>query len=135
LAFVEPVQNATRFFTFMTTAMLVTAVVVIVGEAGSDYVWVPIVFLAGVIAATALSSACEAIVARTSGASRARWGEPCMILIYREARCSTSGGGRSPARQWLQEGARLQAIPTIERRTHEPRPKRAFSRSRTGHRP
>lgn len=55
LPFVEPVRNATRFFTGMTIAMLVTAVVLIVGEADSDYVWIPIVYLAGVIAATALT--------------------------------------------------------------------------------
>jgi hypothetical protein len=55
LPFVEPVKNATRFFTFMTIAMLVTSVVLIVGEAGGGYLWVPIVYLAGVIAATALT--------------------------------------------------------------------------------
>lgn len=55
LPFVEPVKNATRFFTFMTIAMLVTSVVLIVGEAGGRYLWVPIVYLAGVIAATALT--------------------------------------------------------------------------------
>jgi hypothetical protein len=35
LPFVEPVRNATRFFTFMTIAMLVAAVVLTVGEADS----------------------------------------------------------------------------------------------------
>ncbi len=55
LPFVEPVRNATRFFTFMTIAMLVAAVVLTVGEADSEYLWVPIVYLAGAIAATALT--------------------------------------------------------------------------------
>ncbi|MBA2261671.1 MAG: DUF1772 domain-containing protein [Solirubrobacterales bacterium] len=55
LPFVEPVKNATRFFTFMTVAMMVTAAVLIVGEADGEYLWVPIVYLAAVIAATALT--------------------------------------------------------------------------------
>jgi hypothetical protein len=55
LPFVEPVRNATRFFTFMTIAMLVAAVVLTLGEADSEYLWVPIVYLAGAIAATALT--------------------------------------------------------------------------------
>jgi hypothetical protein len=55
LPFVEPVKNATRFFTFLTIAMLIAAVVLLVGEADSGYLWVPIVYLAGVIAATALT--------------------------------------------------------------------------------
>jgi hypothetical protein len=55
LPFVEPVRNATRFFTFMSIAMLVAAVALTVGEADSEYLWVPIVYLAGAIAATALT--------------------------------------------------------------------------------
>ena len=55
LPFVAPVEQATRFFTWMTIAMLVTAVALIVGEADGDYLWVPIVYLAGVIAATAIT--------------------------------------------------------------------------------
>lgn len=55
LPFVEPVRNATRFFTFMTVAMMVTAVALIVGEADSEYLWVPVVYLAAVIAATVLT--------------------------------------------------------------------------------
>lgn len=55
LPFVEPVKNATRLFTAMTIMMLIAAVVLIVGEADSEYLWVPIVYLAGVIAATALT--------------------------------------------------------------------------------
>jgi uncharacterized membrane protein len=55
LPFIEPVKQATYFFTAMTIAMLVTAVILIVGEADSDYLWAPVVYLAGVIAATALT--------------------------------------------------------------------------------
>lgn len=55
LPFVEPVRNATRFFTLMTIAMVVAAVLLIIGEAGTAYVWVPIVYLVGVIGATAVT--------------------------------------------------------------------------------
>jgi hypothetical protein len=55
LPFIEPVKQATGFFTYMTIAMLIAAVVLIVGEADSGYLWSPIVYLAGVIAATALT--------------------------------------------------------------------------------
>jgi hypothetical protein len=55
LPFVAPVEQATRFFTWMTIAMLVTAVALIVGEADGKYLWVPIVYLAGVVAATAIT--------------------------------------------------------------------------------
>lgn len=55
LPFVEPVRNATRFFTYMTTAMMIAAAVLIFGEAGSSYIWVPIVYLAAVVIATALT--------------------------------------------------------------------------------
>ncbi|MDQ4047944.1 MAG: hypothetical protein M3131_00965 [Actinomycetota bacterium] len=52
LPFLEPIRNATRFFTVMTTAMLVAGAALTVGEADSEYLWVPIVYLAGVIGAT-----------------------------------------------------------------------------------
>lgn len=55
LPFVAPVEQATRFFTWMTIAMLVSSVALIVGEADGDYLWVPIVYLAGVVAATAIT--------------------------------------------------------------------------------
>jgi hypothetical protein len=55
LPFIEPVKHATQFFTYMTIAMLIAAVVLIVGEADSKYVWAPVAYLAGVIAATALT--------------------------------------------------------------------------------
>ncbi len=52
LPFLEPIRNATRFFTVMTTAMLVAGAALTVGEADSAYLWVPIVYLLGVIGAT-----------------------------------------------------------------------------------
>lgn len=55
LPLVEPVKNATKFFTYMTIAMFVAGVALIVGEAGSAYIWVPIVYLIAVSAATALT--------------------------------------------------------------------------------
>jgi hypothetical protein len=55
LPFVEPVQRATKFFTYMTTAMMIAAAVLIFGEADSGYLWAPIVYLLGVIVATFLT--------------------------------------------------------------------------------
>ncbi len=55
LPLMEPIKRATRFFTVMTIAMLIAGAVLLVGEAGSDYLWVPIVYLSGVVAATALT--------------------------------------------------------------------------------
>jgi len=55
LPFIEPVKHATQYFTWMTVAMLVAAVALLIGEADSEYLWAPIVYLAGVIAATALT--------------------------------------------------------------------------------
>ncbi len=55
LPFIEPVKHATQFFTYMTIAMLIAAVALIVGEADSKYVWAPVAYLAGVIAATVLT--------------------------------------------------------------------------------
>lgn len=55
LPFIEPVKNATRFFTVMTAAMLVAGAALVVGEADSEYLWAPIVYLAGTVAATALT--------------------------------------------------------------------------------
>lgn len=55
LPFVEPVRNATRFFTVMTSAMLAAAVALIVAEAGEGLVWVPVVYLLATVAATALT--------------------------------------------------------------------------------
>lgn len=55
LIFVEPVTNATRFFTYMTILMLVCAVVMLATEWFSGLRWVPLVVLLAVIAATALT--------------------------------------------------------------------------------
>lgn len=53
LPFVQPVENATRFFTFMTVAMLVVATALLF-RAGDDW-WVPATYLAATVAATALT--------------------------------------------------------------------------------
>ena len=48
LMFVEPVTNATRFFTYMTILMLVTGVIMLITEWFSGLRWVPVVVLLGV---------------------------------------------------------------------------------------
>jgi Mn2+/Fe2+ NRAMP family transporter len=53
--FVPPVQRATRFFTWMTTIMIATAIVLIVADRSSAYVIAPAIMLASAIAATALT--------------------------------------------------------------------------------
>lgn len=53
--FVPPVTRATRFFTWMTTVMIASAIGLIAGEWGGAYVAAPAVVLAGVLAATALT--------------------------------------------------------------------------------
>jgi Mn2+/Fe2+ NRAMP family transporter len=53
--FVPPVQRATRFFTWMTCVMIVTAIALIVGERDSAYVIAPAVVLTGILAATGLT--------------------------------------------------------------------------------
>jgi hypothetical protein len=55
LQFVPQVQAATKFFTVMTTLMLASGVVMLVAEPTASYRWIPIVVLAGVIAATTLT--------------------------------------------------------------------------------
>ncbi len=55
LPFIEPVEHATKFFTYMTIAMMIAAAVLIFGEADSSYLWSPVVYLLGVIAATVLT--------------------------------------------------------------------------------
>ena len=55
LVFVKPVQLATQFFTWMTVVMLVTGLIMLVGEWFSGIRWVPVVVLAAVIASTALT--------------------------------------------------------------------------------
>jgi hypothetical protein len=54
--FVPPVERATRFFTWMTMVMMAAAIVLIVADWHSPYVIAPTVVLAGVIAATALTT-------------------------------------------------------------------------------
>lgn len=54
--FVPQVEAATRFFTFMTMAMLVSGAVMVFSEWGSGYLWVPVVVLAGIVAATLLTT-------------------------------------------------------------------------------
>jgi hypothetical protein len=53
--FVVPVEAATRFFTGMTKAMLVSCVIMIVAEWKTRYRWIPIIVLLAVIAATVLT--------------------------------------------------------------------------------
>lgn len=53
--FVPQVEAATRFFTFMTMAMLVSGGVMVFSEWGEGYLWVPVVVLAGIVAATLLT--------------------------------------------------------------------------------
>lgn len=55
MIFVEPVTAATRFFTYMTIAMLITATIMLVTEWFSGLRWVPVVVLLGVVAATVLT--------------------------------------------------------------------------------
>ena len=55
LVFVEPVANATRFFTYMTIVMLITGFVMLVTEWFTGLRWVPIFVLLAVIAATLLT--------------------------------------------------------------------------------
>ena len=55
LPLVEPVHNATRFFTWMTMLMIVAAIALIGGAWDSGYAWAPAVYLAATVAATALT--------------------------------------------------------------------------------
>lgn len=53
--FVPQVEAATQFFTYMTNVMILAAIAMIVGEWKTHYRWVPIIVLALVVAATALT--------------------------------------------------------------------------------
>jgi hypothetical protein len=55
LVFVEPVANATRFFTYMTVVMLVTGLVMLLSEWFTGIRWVPLLVLAALIASTILT--------------------------------------------------------------------------------
>lgn len=57
LQFVPQVEAATRFFTWMTGAMVALAIVMLVTEWRSRLRWVPIVVLLGVLVATGLTMA------------------------------------------------------------------------------
>jgi len=49
LPFVDPVRNATLFFSVTNVLMVGAAIAMIVAEAGTEYLWVPIVYLAMVV--------------------------------------------------------------------------------------
>jgi hypothetical protein len=55
LQFVPQVEAATRFFTYMTQVMIVTALIMLIAEWRQRTRWVPIVVLVGVAAATLLT--------------------------------------------------------------------------------
>src|ERR1039457_3672489 len=55
LQFNQQVASATRFFTYMTTAMLVSAAVMIATQVPSLYVVLPIIVIASVALVTALT--------------------------------------------------------------------------------
>jgi hypothetical protein len=55
MQFVPQVQAATQFFTYMTTLMIVLAIVMLIAEWRTSLRWVPATVLAGIIAATALT--------------------------------------------------------------------------------
>lgn len=54
--FVPQVEAATRFFTWMTIGMLVSGGVMTFTEWSGSYRWVPLVVLAGIVAATLLTT-------------------------------------------------------------------------------
>ncbi len=55
LQFVPQVTAATRFFTVMTTLMIVSATIMIFSLWGTALAWLPVLVIAGVIAATLLT--------------------------------------------------------------------------------
>lgn len=55
LIFVQPVENATSFFTYMTIVMLVTGVIMLATEWFSGLKWVPVIVLLGIVAATGVT--------------------------------------------------------------------------------
>jgi len=55
LAFVPEVAAATHFFTGMTIAMLVSAIIMAIAEWKTGYLWAPVVVLLAVVAATVLT--------------------------------------------------------------------------------
>ena len=55
LIFVDPVQRATHFFTYMTYLMLLTALIMLVTEWWTGIRWVPLIVLLCIIAATLIT--------------------------------------------------------------------------------
>src|SRR6266581_399318 len=55
MQFVPQVTLATQFFTYMTTLMIILAVVMLIAEWKSALRWVPIIVLAGILLATGLT--------------------------------------------------------------------------------
>lgn len=55
LPFIDPVKNATRFFTWMTTAMLIAVIPFGIAEWDTGYVWCAIVYLLATLLATGLT--------------------------------------------------------------------------------
>lgn len=55
LHFIPQIDSATNFFTFLVTLMVITAVVMAVGEWKTRYRWVPITMLLVVVGATCLT--------------------------------------------------------------------------------
>lgn len=55
LQFMPPVIAATKFFTYMTMVMIASSVVMLVSEWGQALIWVPVVVLLAVVAATGLT--------------------------------------------------------------------------------
>ena len=55
LQFVPQVTLATQFFTYMTTLMIIFAVIMLIAEWKTPLRWVPIIVLAGVLLATGLT--------------------------------------------------------------------------------
>lgn len=55
LQFIPQVYAATDFLTYMTGAMIVLAIVMLVAEWRTGFRWVPVVVLAGVLASTGLT--------------------------------------------------------------------------------
>jgi hypothetical protein len=55
MIFVEPVDNATRFFTWMTVVMLVTGLVMLLSEWFTGIKWVPALVLLALAASTLLT--------------------------------------------------------------------------------
>ena len=53
--FVPQVEAATAFFTYMTMVMMATAIIMIIAEWKTPYKWIPIIVLALVLVATALT--------------------------------------------------------------------------------